>query len=616
MDNYVKVIFKAGEGGTVSGDLVYYVSPEVEVDMTESAEKITKTANIGYFVKGEKWTNKDNKTLKGTFADPETEFVFTFDKSKDIVEKTNDPNQVIPKDYVKVTFKTEDANKGKLEDDKLEKIYFVNPKAEIKLVELTGEQKASEKQLAVPKTAPAKNYEFDKWYEEIDTETAITSERIYVAKFKLAKVTLTYEAGEGAKGEVPAKVEVDNGTTIRLARADNLSKENAKFAGWKLDGEDKIYKPGDSIKLEKARTATAQWKSVEYKVTFDSKGGNDVPSQTVEHGKTATEPKAPTHAGKVFMGWKEKEADTKYFDFTTPITSDKTLIAIWQDPVQKINDTDPVEEQFIKVTFLKGSHGTLKDGETSNLEKVTYKVAKGLEFKDVKGIVPGIAPAKYYKAKKDNAGWDKKLELNGQNAEFTAQYELIADVIPIDPAVTPDDKLQEDKPEGMVLVTFVVPEEKAYMDTTSKFYVARDKVVTIKPPVVYNKVDTYEFTEWQGKTLQEGMLVESYKDDTTIPANGVTVPEMEIKLPQVGDEIVTVIKNTEGATGKLVVIVNGEEKVLELKEKTTKRRKGRRFVTEKTVYFELPQAVQSGDSIKYWAEKDGIKSPIKYYTVE
>lgn len=203
MDNYVKVIFKAGEGGTVSGDLVYYVSPEVEVDMTASAGKVTKTPSVGYFVNGENWTNKDNKELKGKFTDEVTEFVFNFDKSKDIVEKT-DENPDKPNGYVEVIFKTESEAKGKLEGGKLEKIYYVNPKAEIKLVELTDGETAVEKQLAVPKTLPVDNYEFDAWYESIDTETVITSERIHVAKFKLAKVTLTYEAGEGT-GTVPEK---------------------------------------------------------------------------------------------------------------------------------------------------------------------------------------------------------------------------------------------------------------------------------------------------------------------------------------------------------------------------------------------------------------------------
>ena len=197
---------------------------------------------------------------------------------------------------------------------------------------------------------------------------------------------------------------------------------------------------------------------------------------------------------------------------------------------------------------------------------------------------------------------------------FTALYEPQADAIPVDPQVTDGDKIKEEKPEGMVLVEFVVPADKAYMDTSSKFYVAKDKEVKIKPPVVYNKVDTYEFTHWQKRTLQEGILVETFKEDTTIPSNGVEIPNMEIKFPNPGDQFVDVIGELNGATGKLEVDNSGN--VLTATEKTTTTRRGRRVVTEKSVYFTLPQSVQSGDTIKYWAEKDGIKSQIKYYIVK
>lgn len=620
LDNYVKVIFKAGEGGSLSGDLVYYVSPEVEVDMTESAGKVTKTPSVGYFVNGEKWTNKDNKTLKGTFTDPVTEFVFNFDKSKDIIEKTDDPNQVIPEGYVKVTFKT-DGN-GQV-GGKDEKIYFVNPNAGIKLKVLGEGETATDKQLAVPAPKPNDNYTFAAWQENIDETTPITSERVHVAIFQSGKVTLTYDkGGENVTGEVPATVTVNVGETVGLANKGSLEKPNATFAGWKLDDEDKIYQPGDSVKLEKARTATAQWSTSKHTVTFNSMGGSDVPSQAVDHEKTATKPEAPTLDGKVFMGWKENASDENYFDFNTPIKADKTLIAQWQDPVQKIDDNATVEEQFVKVTFLKGDHGTLvpdKDKQDEKAAIVTYKVAKDYTFKKAveKGlVVPEILPNKYYKAKEENSGWDKALELNGQNIEFTAQYEPLADVIPVDPKITPDDKLQEDKPEGMVLVEFVVNDAKAYMKATSKFYVAANKEVTIKPPTVYNRPGANKFEGWEDVTLVEGLLKGRYTADTKIYAKGMTLPEMKIQLPQAGDKIVYVIKVPDGATGKMKVTVNGQKKFIEAETKTVRVRKGRRMVDETTVYFTLPSAAQSGDSISYWAEKDGIKSPVKDYTVK
>ena len=555
MDNYVKVIFKAEKGGTLSGDLVYYVSPEVEVDMTESAGKITKTPEVGY-ISGD-WDTSETKKLKGTFTDAETEFVFNFDKSKDIVEKTDDPNQVIPKGYVKVTFKTEAEAKGKLEGDKAIKIYYVNPKAEIKLVELADGKTATDKQLAVPKTAPAANYEFETWYEEIDQTTAITSERIHVAKFRLAKVTLTYDAG-GADGTVPEKLEVDHGTKVRLARPDGLSKENATFAGWKI-GET-TYQAGDEITLNENTTATAQWTATKHTVTFNSKGGSDVASQTVEHGNTATEPKAPRLDGKVFMGWKEKESDTNYFDFAnTAITEDKTLIAIWEKPVQKIKENDPVEEQFIKVTFKEGDHGTLK-GDT------VFKVAKNLSFDQAvqAGLeVPEIIADKYYKAKEENDGWDKALDLtleaNETEKVFTAQYEPEADVIPVDPAVTDEEQIKEEKPEGMVLVEFVVDETKAFMLGDTKFYVKVNTKVDIPTPVVHPRTlendepNDYEFKGWSYEKDEDGNYNFIFTEDKEINDGNLVKPIIYLRNPRPNARIVYVTEITEGATAYIEV---------------------------------------------------------------
>lgn len=321
------------------------------------------------------------------------------------------------------------------------------------------------------------------------------------------------------------------------------------------------------------------------------------------------------------MGWKNKD-ETTIFDFTKPIAKDKVLVAQWQDAVQKINEGDPVEEQFIKVTFLKGDHGQLvpdKDKQDEKVETVTYKVAKDYSFdKAVKHglVVPEIAPANYYKAVDANSGWDKELKLEGQNASFTAQYAPVADVIPIDPNVTPDEKLESDKPEGMVLVEFVVDDEKAFMKTTSKFYVAANKDVTITPPTVYNRPGANKFEGWEDVTLEEGLLKGNYTEDKKIYAMGMAIPDMDIQLPNSGDKTIYVLKLLDGATGKLEMTVGDQSTVIDSETKTTRVRKGRRIVEQTTVFFTLPQAVKSGDVIHYWAEKDGLRSKVKDYTVK
>ena len=613
MDNYVKVIFTAGTGGTVSGDLVYYVSPEVEVNMTESAKAVTKTPSVGYTANGGTWSPE----IKAEKIENEKTYEFNFVKSKDIVEKTSDDVKK-PEGYVTVKFTA--GENGEVVGGN--KTYYVNPEANITLVDKDKATQGATNELVVPEAKASKNYGFTGWVEEIDYTNPIKGDREYVAKFTLGQVTLTYDkGGEDVTGEVPKATTVNHGTTVRLAGPGNLAKPNSTFAGWKIGND--TYKAGDEVTLNENTTATAQWSAAKHNVVFDlAKGTIDgktvKDSVKVDHGATVGTVTDPVREGYVFTGWK---AGTEPFDpAATPVNSDVTLVAQWEKAVEKIGETDTVDENhFIKVIFKQGSHGQLVPAKDQTAETVTYKVAKDYTFDQAKAnglTIPGILPNKYYKAKVDKDGWDNELQFNKADITFTAQYEPIAEVIPVDPNVTPDDKLQEDKPEGMVLVEFVVDGEKAFMDATSKFYVVANKDVTITPPTVYNRPGADKFEGWEDVTLEEGLLKGNYTKDTKIYAKGMAIPEMKIQLPQAGDKIVYVIKDLNGATGKMEVTVNGQKELIEAETKTVKVRKGRRIVNETTVYFTLPSAAQSGDSISYWAEKDGIKSPVKDYTVK
>ncbi len=569
MENYVKVIFKAGEGGTVSGDLVYYVSPEVEVDMTESAGKVTKTPSIGYTSNGGTWSPE----IKAEKIIAEITYEFNFVKSEDIVEKTDNPGQVIPEGYVKVTFKTEDENKGKIDVDKLEKIYYVNPTAGIKLGKTAT---ADNKTLVVPTPTANTNYVFDKWQEAIDETTPITSERIHVAIFQDGKVKLTYDkGGTDVTGNVPAETEVKVGTKVRLANADGLSKENTTFAGWKI-GET-TYQPGQEITLNENTTAIAQWSAAKHTVKFIIADGAQFAQEEVEHGKTATKPTTdPKLDGKVFMGWKENESDENYFDFTTPITADKTLIAIWQDPVQKIGENDTVDsEKFIKVTFKKGDHGKLKIGE-ENPESLSYKVQKGIDIGTAikKGMtIPQIIADNYYKVVDANNGWDKTRDLTLEEGKtekiFTAQYELKENVVPVD-KTKDNETLKNEKPDDMVLVTFEVDPDKAILAGNTKFYVKKSEIVNIDPPVVLPKVDDYVFEGWKNVGTDGKLIREKFDTDETIKDTEKAGLELIITSPKAGYDEVD-IKKLIGTKGKLIV-TSGASSTEYTNTKYTRRR--------------------------------------------
>lgn len=292
MDNYVKVIFKAGTGGSLSGDLVYYVSPEVEVDMTDSATKITKNPDVGY-ISGD-WDTNETKKLKDTFKE-QTEFTFSFTKTKDIVEKIDD-NVKKPDGYVEVIFKTEDENKGKLDGDKLVKTYYVNPKAGIKLVELSGEQKAEANQLAVPTTIPNKDYGFAYWSESLDLTNTITGDREYVAHFTKGQVTLTYDAG-GAEGNVPDPESTNIGGRINLSSPSGLSNGSKNFIGWMVDG--KLYQAGSQLTLTKDKTAVAKWTEDIYPADENGNKTEETPENYVKVTLVPTE-KAIDSANKIY----------------------------------------------------------------------------------------------------------------------------------------------------------------------------------------------------------------------------------------------------------------------------------------------------------------------------
>ena len=535
LENYVKVIFKAGTGGklegTLTGNFIYYVSPEVEVDMTEVARDIKKTPDTGYFVNGEKWNNKDNKKLKGTFTEKETVFEFVFDKSTDIVEKTDDSVKK-PDGYVTVTFRA-DAH-GKLEGDKTEKIYYVNPKAGIKLVELADGQTAEEKQLAVPKTVADKNYVFEKWYEAIDKNNPVTNNLEYVARFVKDGVTLTYKAG-GAEGTVPEAVTVAQGTSVRLASAAGLTKKDAKFAGWKIG--DKTYQVGDLVTLEESKTAVAQWTNDKNIIEYDPSDPITRPDDTyvrvtfeADDGLKLTESKAY---------YVKKDANITLAELAKPAYDEKTGYKFnkWdkEDTLTIAGDT------VVKAlsTKLDNVIPENKDDGTPNDKPEGYKEV--VFVADANGKLEGVTkffvnPDEYVTINPPKAvgntgyefgSWDKNATIptvyKDEVTTITASFNQIKDVIP----KTKDN--DSEKPAGYKTVTFVIEGEggKIVDGETITYFVDPNRQVTIQPPTT-NADTGYKFNAWDKNTTTPT----SYAVDTTVKG---TFSKLEDIIPATDD---------------------------------------------------------------------------------
>lgn len=120
--------------------------------------------------------------------------------------------------------------------------------------------------------------------------------------------------------------------------------------------------------------------TVTYTVTFDSKGGSSVDSQTVNKGSKVTKPSDPTRSGYTFAGWYKEEAYTNLFNFdTTTITSNRTLYAKWNS-----NSSGGDSTTQYSVTFNMNGHGTTPASQTitsgGKVTEPTVPSASGYSF--------------------------------------------------------------------------------------------------------------------------------------------------------------------------------------------------------------------------------------------
>ena len=77
-----------------------------------------------------------------------------------------------------------------------------------------------------------------------------------------------------------------------------------------------------------------------YNAEFDTDGGNEINTQTVEKGKLASEPTTPTKKGYKFIEW---QLDGKKFNFSKEVNSDIKLTAKWEKVESTNNNSNKNE---------------------------------------------------------------------------------------------------------------------------------------------------------------------------------------------------------------------------------------------------------------------------------
>lgn len=183
---------------------------------------------------------------------------------------------------------------------------------------------------------------------------------------KIEMVSITFDSDNGS--EVPG-VTLEKGTA--LTKPTDPTQTGYTFVGWYADkGHINMWVFGTPVTGD--MTLYAKWapvipETVKVTVTFDSKGGTKVNSQTIEKNALLTEPTAPTQTGYTFAGWYTDDAFKNKWAFNTAVTDNMTLYAKW-----------------IKTTTGSGTNTNTTKGKSTGTdqlpktgETVTYNVLFG-----------------------------------------------------------------------------------------------------------------------------------------------------------------------------------------------------------------------------------------------
>ncbi len=190
-------------------------------------------------------------------------------------------------------------------------------------------------QKAKKPTDPTRSgYTFVEWQlngKAYNFDTQVTSNITLSASWKengsttpVEKYTVVFNSNGGS---TVSSQTVEKGQ--KATKPSNPTREGYTFVEWQLNGSAYNF----STPVTSNLTLVAKWNKVvvqKYTVTFNSNGGSSVASQTVESGKTATKPSNPTRSGYTFVEW---QLNGNTYNFNTPVTSNITLVAKWNQNV-------------------------------------------------------------------------------------------------------------------------------------------------------------------------------------------------------------------------------------------------------------------------------------------
>jgi uncharacterized repeat protein (TIGR02543 family) len=175
-------------------------------------------------------------------------------------------------------------------------------------------------------------YTFDGWFDSSSGGSAwdFTTAEVTSATTLYAQWTaITYTVDYDSQGGSAVGSEFVGYDALATEPADP-TRTGYTFDGWYTASAGGVLWDFATDTLLADLTLYAQWTAIEYTVSFDSRGGSAVPSETVAFGGAVTEPTDPTRPGYTFNGWFDASSGGTLWDFgSTTVTSTMTLFAQW-----------------------------------------------------------------------------------------------------------------------------------------------------------------------------------------------------------------------------------------------------------------------------------------------
>lgn len=167
--------------------------------------------------------------------------------------------------------------------------------------------------------------------------------------------TVTFDLGDGSE---PRLESVAQGSTVE--KPEDPAREGFTFVCWN-NGEDEW---DFTAPVSGDLSLTAVWQQTEevqetpepaasYTVTFDLSDGSEPQTVTAAEGTTVEKPEDPVREGFTFVCWNNDESE---WDFSTPVSGDLTLTAVWQEA--------PAETEAAFTVIFDANGGTNVDAQT------------------------------------------------------------------------------------------------------------------------------------------------------------------------------------------------------------------------------------------------------------